>query len=409
MLADMIRRFGSERFLEAKLVRADKKDFPDTWEGTLQSMHQVLYRLCWHAYIDPEIVIEDYRPARDADGMLRTSEIEIASCSAGVATFHLTAIGNDDVAGMLAHKIGELFLDLAPGEPFRSTPRVPDEREASVAAVFLGLGVPAANATMYRRHATQIVGREERSEQAIGHAGGLDIAEVTLLLAIQDILRDEVQDALSTLHGPQKEWIEDWKHTLDPHEDELRELLGLDEKREPRTLSRSEKPRVAPAHDESARKKFMVGQETMRVVRRSHWGIALGAFLGFLLGIAVWLLAGEPGGKGSTFLVSAMACGAVVGGVFGLWQWCRPYYSCTSGSCGLVRADATTCPQCGGTITKTVTQKELEEYWKKWRAEEDERDEQLDPSEFAGDPEAGEFREEYAMRKRKAARRERGA
>ncbi|MFN0245593.1 MAG: hypothetical protein ACKV2T_01710 [Kofleriaceae bacterium] len=402
----MIQRFGAERFLDAKLVRADKADFPDPWEGTLHSVHQVLYRLCWHAYIDFEVVVEDQRPLVEGTALLRTSEIEIASCTAGVVTFHLTNIGNDDVAGMLAHKVGEAFLDLAPGEPFRSTPRVPDEREASVAAVFLGLGVPAANATMYRRHATEIIGREERSEQLIAHVGGLDIAEVTLLLAVQDILRDEVQGALSTLHGPQREWVEDWKVELDPHEEELRVLLGVDTRGEPRPLSRGAAPRRAPAYDEGTRKRFNVGEETMRVVRRSYLGLAGGAILGLLLASIGSQVVDAP----PELALIAVGCGLLVGLVVGYRRWCRPYYRCAEAACsGLVGANDPHCRHCGGTITRTVTQLELEALWAQWRAEEDERDEQLDPSEFAGDPDAGEFREEYAMRKRRASRRERGA
>jgi hypothetical protein len=383
MLASLIHRFGSERFLEVDLVRADKRDFPDPWKGTLQSMHQLLYRLCWHAYIDPEIVVEDHRPIEDAVGLLRTSEIEIESCVAGVATFHLTAIGNDDIAGMLAHKVGEVFLDLAPGEPFRSTPRVPDEREASVAAMFLGLGVPAANASMYRRHATRIVGREEHSEQVIAHAGGLEIGEATLLLAIQDILRDDVQEALSTLHGPQREWVEQWKEVLDPREDELRELLGLDEAPAPVPLARAAQPRTAPPYDEDARKRFNRGFETARVRRRSTVGWILGAFVG-----AVGFVLG-PVGIATTLGGAAIAW----------WKWCRAFYVCADVSCSqLVGANDTACPHCGGTITATITQKELEAQWGRLRAAEDELDQQIDPSEFAGDPDGGDERRESGKR-----------
>lgn len=403
MLASMIRRFGGERFLEARLVAANKKDFPDPWEGTRQSMHQLLYRLCWHAYIDPEIVVEDHRPPHDPTGMLRTSEIEIASASPGhdakarVVTFHLTAIGNDDVAGLLAHKIGEVFLDLAPGEPFRSTPRIPDEREASVAAVFLGLGVPAANAAMYRRHASEIRGRDEHSEQQIAHAGGLDIADITMLLAIQDILRDEVQDALSTLHGAQKEWVEQWKDVLDPHEDELRELLGLDEDRQPRRLARPEAPRTAPAYDENARKRVNVGRETMRVKRQSFLGTWAGMFVG-----AFGLLAIPALGP-----IGALLGGATIAGgtLVGWAKWSRPYYVCTDGACGrFVGANDATCPHCGGAITKTLSPKELEAHWRKLREEEDERDNQLDESEFAGDPDADVMRSERERAPRATAR-----
>jgi hypothetical protein len=381
MLASLIQRFGSERFLEAKLVRADKKDFPDKWEGTLQSVHQVLYRLCWHAHFDAEIVVEDHRPPQDAFTMLRTSEIEIASCAAGTATFHVTAIGNDDVAGALAHKVGEVFLDFAPGEPFRSSPRIPDEREASVAAVFLGLGVPAANAALYRRHASEIRGRDEYSESKIATAGGLDIADITLLLAIQDILRDDVQDALSTLHGAQRDWVEQWKQVLDPHEDELRESLALDEKRDPRPLARPPAPRTAPASDEKARLRVNVGRETMRVRKRSFLGTGAGMCLGAFGLLAIPAL----GPLGMALGGATLAGGTLVG-----WAlWSQPYYLCSDGECGkLIGANDSKCPHCGGEIAKTISEKELQAHWRQLRAEEDARDEELDESEFAGDPDA---------------------
>lgn len=411
MLGGLIRRFGRERFLAATLVRADTKDFPDPWEGTLQSVHQVLYRLCWHAYIDPEIVVEDHRPINDEVALLLTSEIEIATCAAGTVTFHVASIGNDDVAGMLAHKIGEVFLELAPGEPFRTAPRVPDEREASVAAVFLGLGVPAANAAMYRRHATKIEGRQERSEQQIAHAGGLDIGDITLLLAIQDVLRDEVQGALATLHPPQRDWVEQWKLALDPHEQQLRELLGLDDthdggrarstEAEAPPLSRPPRPRTAPAYDEKARHRFNVGNETMRVARRSLLGLFPGALLGVFTALGAWRLAGAP----QNVVAMVMIGGALAGAVFGFVMWCRPYYRCTAGPCSrLLPRTATTCPHCGATITKTITQKELEAHWRELRAEEDARDELIDPSEFAGDPDADVLRSERARASRSTVR-----
>ena len=154
----------------------------------------------------------------------------------------------------------------------------------------------------------KIRGREEHSESKIAMNGGLDLADITLLLAIQDILRDDVQGALSTLHGPQKEWVEKWKEVLDPHEDALREALGLDGTREPRPLSRSAAPRVAPAHDEEARRRFNVGYETMRLRSRSLLGAGGGGVLGLFAGLLAWrVVLGPPAGD--------VAYAAVHGGV----------------------------------------------------------------------------------------------
>ena len=50
-LAELIRRFGAERFTTLRLVHADLRDFPDRWEPTVIAVHTVLYRMFWHAYV----------------------------------------------------------------------------------------------------------------------------------------------------------------------------------------------------------------------------------------------------------------------------------------------------------------------------------------------------------------------
>jgi hypothetical protein len=391
MLGEMIRRFGVERFLVTPLVRADAKDFPDQWEPTLHGVYQTLNRLCWLAYIDPEIVVHDNRAARESTKMLRRTEIEIASCNAGVVTFELASIGNDDVAGLLSHKVGQAYLELVPGEPFRSAKHESDEVEGTVAAYFLGLGVLAANSSMYRRHRAVVRGRQEVSEQEITKDGGLEIAEASMLLAIQDILRDEVQGALETLHKPQREWLEGWKDTLDPHEDELREMLGLDAAPDVQAVTRPPGPRKSPTTDEDAHKRINAGRETKRLKR---WSVA-GAFGGLLLGSIAF--AGGP--------IVGVA-GVVVGTGAAWWRWCGAYYTCVGNGCGkLLKPSDTVCPGCGGKITKTINSKELEELRKQWRAEEEARDEARDPSEFAGDPDAAVVSERRVPRARVRDRR----
>src|SRR5665647_662945 len=114
-LAELIRRFGAERFVTSPLVRANLRDFPDPWEPTVRAVHTVLYRLFWHAYIDASIVVEDVRAAAPPDHRrLTRSEIELAEAAHGRTLFHIASIGNDDVAGALAHQVGTAFLMLAP-------------------------------------------------------------------------------------------------------------------------------------------------------------------------------------------------------------------------------------------------------------------------------------------------------
>ena len=51
-LGELIRRGGAARFLRGHLVRADARDFPEPWEATRTAVHQLLYRMFWHAYVD---------------------------------------------------------------------------------------------------------------------------------------------------------------------------------------------------------------------------------------------------------------------------------------------------------------------------------------------------------------------
>ncbi len=51
----------------------------------------------------------------------------------------------------------------------------------------------------------------------------------------------------------------------------------------------------------------------------------------------------------------------------------------------MILANAKECPSCGGLVTETITVPDLHARWKQMREEENARDEQIDPSEFAGD------------------------
>src|SRR5262245_43815595 len=111
----LIARAGAERFTSAHLVQADHRDFPGEWEPTRSAVHALLYRLFWHAHLDVEVELEDHRPrAAPTHQMLATSSIELVAAGEGRAVFQIEAIGNDDVAGLLAHQIGAVFLELVP-------------------------------------------------------------------------------------------------------------------------------------------------------------------------------------------------------------------------------------------------------------------------------------------------------
>lgn len=345
-LAALIKQFGAARFTSAPLVRADERDFPDPWEATLTGVQQLLHRLCWHAHWDPDVEILDGRPAQPPDErMLLASEIELEDVAGGVVRVVVAAIGNDDVAGLLAHRVGQAFLELAPGDPFRGSGDAITETMGSVAAVYLGLGVLVANSSMYRRYASRIVARQVVEEQYVAEVGGLTIADATFLLAVQDLVRDDVPAAMSTLLGPQKEWVERWRDALEDHEDELRELLGLDEA-PAISLSRPPAPRQARKHEERNLRHFNEGRTTFRVPVKPSWpmwlGGAAGCF-GFLLPAP--LVAGP----------ALVVAGLVVGRTR-----MRTRYVCADSECGwYMESLVSRCPGCGGDIAETIAHANL--------------------------------------------------
>jgi hypothetical protein len=302
----------------------------------------------WHAHVDPEIVLEDVRvPGEASQRMLASTVIDLLDVEAGRVTFQLVAIGNDDAAGLVSHLVGAAFLELAPKDPFRTTPATPTAAEASIAACYLGLGVLVANSSMYRRYQSRIAGREVVSEQRVETTGGLSICDATLLLAVQLVVRNDVPDAPETLHPPQLEWLKRWISVLDPHEAELCTLLGIDAVEAEDTLPmRPAKPRVPPVVAEPALGKYNTGRISFRMPHRRH-RMPAGFGLGLLTAIAGPLMFGPD-----PLWILVLLFGPVVGSFVG-WFVGRPGFACAA--CKAVMADEQpVCPRCGVALPETL-------------------------------------------------------
>jgi hypothetical protein len=341
-LAGLVRRGGSARLVDARVVAADLADFPDPWEPSLANVHQLLYRVAWHAYLDLEIVVADRRWPKAPDGrMLTRSALELASATVGKATFALAALGNDDVAGRAALAIGDAYLAIAPRDPFREAEREVSDAEVAIAAIYLGLGVLVANASMYRRIASCLRGESVVYEEYVEQTGGLSIGDATLLLAVQDLVRDDHSPALASLLPPQQEWLARWRAELEPHADEVRALLGLADADAGPALSRPPAPRSAPAAAEPELRDFNRGRKTFRVAN-----VSLGrAVLGMLVG------------SGALLLPMAVVAGplAILAGAAVGFAARRRYFMCSDPQCRRVMAtELDTCPGCGGTILETI-------------------------------------------------------
>jgi hypothetical protein len=191
-LGGLIARGGAAHFLDGPVVRADLTDFPERWEKTRACVERLIHRLFWLAYVDLEVELEDLRTGHyDPKKILLRSSICWIETRQGVAHFQLEAIGNDNVAGLLCHEVGRAFAAWVGGAaPYRElTPGPPTEREGTIAAVYLGLGVVATNASQYHRVGTEQRGRDAVTEWEVVVTGGLSRRQLLILLAAQVVLR----------------------------------------------------------------------------------------------------------------------------------------------------------------------------------------------------------------------------
>jgi hypothetical protein len=149
---------------------------------------RALARTLWHAHFDVEAVLDDARaPAVPGEGMLRETRVALVRAEGKRIEIELTTLGNDDVAGKLAHEVGRAFVAGGTDDhPFRATDGdIPEPALGSIAAVYLGLGVVAANAAYHSRSAGELVGRTAYHEHRVDVAGGLDARDLAFLLAVQ--------------------------------------------------------------------------------------------------------------------------------------------------------------------------------------------------------------------------------
>jgi hypothetical protein len=177
------------------------------------------------------------------------------------------------------------------------------------------------------------------TEEFVESVGGLEVGDAMMLVAIQDIVRDDASAALDTLHPQQREWLDAWRSVLDPHEDELRALLELDDDRE--LPPRAESPR-RPTTALVATKAANTGRITFRVPTRRRGVIGFGAFAG---GAAAYVV-----GIGWVVAPALVLAGVVLG-----FALSGKRFQCSEPECRAAMAtEVATCPRCGGTIAGTI-------------------------------------------------------
>ena len=346
-LAQLVAAAGAWRLMEGPVVSASQRDYPDRWEPDRAGVARVIARTLWHAHMDAKATLEDLRGPKWADrSRLQRTYLELAAASPGKLTFAVSKIGNDNVAGTVAHEVGRAFVSQLVGQPFRTAPGgdLPDPEVGSIATVYLGLGVVALNSARYRRAHGEIIGRSAYHEHEIVETGGLAAEDLALLLAIQATVRDDVLPALETLAKEPAELVAKWRDILDDHEDELRDMLGIDAT-EAVPATRAPVPSevvIDASVAEGDLNRPNVGRPVFRYPEtRSVTGGLIGVIAGFGIGLA-------------TMSPPLMGIGSAVGVVGGVVVGRRKrYFRCAS--CGnFVTPSHTQCSMCGGNLVGEI-------------------------------------------------------
>lgn len=353
-LARLIRIGGAWRFARGPVVSATTKDYPEPWDETRAQLGRVIARTLWHAHVDAEVVLEDIRvPAERGRQYLRQTKLELVRADKGHIEIAVSSIGNDYVAGIVAHELGRACVALLADDdaPFRSTEQgIPDSATGSIATIVFGLGVIATNAAHFDRSAGETIGQVAVHEHQIASAGGLEWHDLTFLLAVQATVREDVLPALDTLRQSQAESVTAWREVLDDHEDELVTWLALGDIDAEAPATRPAAPRdfeIRAQFEEQDLGRANLGQRVFRYydgTQMALYGVA-GFFLGMVPAGLVTAVIGP-----SIFNVIPIGITMVLGLDHGRRK--RLYRCATCRS--FVTPIDTKCRICGGTIAGDI-------------------------------------------------------
>lgn len=236
VLGEFVSRAGARPLLLPPVVPGEAA-FPDPWGTTRAGVALLLRRLAWHAGLDRAIEVEDRQLGAPPTERKPATRVPLVEVRRTTAVFALEFIGTDDIAGTLAHEIGVAFAVLHPpdrADPYRTAeapaiavdPDVDFER-GSIAAVYLGLGVLAANAAYQHHSVPERQGYHPLVVANVGvelEAGYLPASWLTYLVAVQAVLRGETEPPKGLVPAQRRE-VEAWLEVLDHAA--LRSRLGI--------------------------------------------------------------------------------------------------------------------------------------------------------------------------------------
>ena len=333
VLAEYVAQGGAAPLLAPPVVPGEAA-FPDRWERTPRGLETLLRRLAWHAGQPRAIALVDERLGAPPTQRKPETHVELAAVRPGELELTSWFVGEDDVAGTLAHELGVAHAVLARSadrDPYRG-PEPPqlevdpehDLERGSIATVYLGLGVLAANAA-YQEYsgAGRWNGAYAPLEYDVLRAGYVPMAELAYLLAAQAVVRGEPA-APPGLSPPQRDEVAAWVDALRGRARELRERLGV-----PADARGQARPVPAPfddvLRDRARRRRIAFRWQTHRagegllagavvaagaaLIAMPHVLIgfaAVGAVVGLALGSALRIARCSPGA--AAIAIAAAAC-----------------------------------------------------------------------------------------------------
>ena len=237
MTADFVARGGAASLMLPP-VKPGGAAFPEPWKPTRGGVEALLRRLAWHAggLGERSVTLKDERLGAPPTEQKPQTRVELTQVTNKDLAFTVGFIGEDDIVGTLAHEIGVAFAALHrpdDADPYRTQEQpvisIDSDRDlerGSLATVYLGLGVVAANAA-YQQYSSRLgVDAYQPTVYEVHRAGYAKMSDLAFLLAVQSIVRGE-RTAPAGLGAPQRDEVNAWLAALADRESELRERLGV--------------------------------------------------------------------------------------------------------------------------------------------------------------------------------------
>jgi hypothetical protein len=369
-LAKHIHAHGWETFVSAPLLERDA-ELPEEWLSDLDGVAIIVQRLlAWADEDCTRILISDYTEMSERSSQLASEVQFIGADRDGSIELEVSSLcDGQELIGVLSHEAAGAWLALRQlqeqtGGPFRTEPGIEEADDeasrarASEVAVYLGFGVPAANAADSTRHTGSLEGTIVTTSWGVTCAGGLPVQSMVYLLAVQAVVRDrkdELKLIRKGLHTNQCADFNGWIDQLSDQRSELLERLAIPasdtwpavQQRSSESLPDCEVV-IREQIDRDAEEFFNRGRNVFRL----RFSKAMSKTMAGAAGGCVVAVGAAYAGLAAPFAFGLVALSAIAGRIHGSGQY---YWECSDSECrSRVGPRQSTCKRCGGTIAGEI-------------------------------------------------------